>query len=118
MRVTMVSAILLPLAALAVGAVNVVQSNDDGWAEINIREFYLSLTDAGFHSIISAPAENESGTSSLDKKPTQVGKNGCEFHSCPGDSPATGQNHSMPMFNVSERLLIMADKILIFTRSM
>lgn len=50
---------LLPL--LAKGT-NVVLSNDDGWAEINIREFYYALTNAGDSVVLSAPAENESGT--------------------------------------------------------
>ena len=47
----------LPLAH----AVNIVSSNDDGWAEINIRTLYDSLTSAGHAVVLSAPAENESG---------------------------------------------------------
>ena len=97
MRAHALAVAMLPLAAKAI---NVVQSNDDGWAEINIREFYYSLTNAGFNSIISAPAENESGTGSLDAKPTQVGSSGCEFGSCPAGSPPTGKNTSMPRFHV------------------
>ena len=50
---------LLPLAAQAV---NIVSSNDDGWAEKNIRTLYDSLTAAGHEVVISAPAENQSGT--------------------------------------------------------
>jgi hypothetical protein len=92
---------LLPLAA---NAINVLLSNDDGWAEINIREFYNSLTSAGFSTIISAPAENESGTGSSDATPSTVGSSGCEFSSCPAGSPAYGNNASMPRFNVSFRL--------------
>ncbi|KAK5158564.1 hypothetical protein LTS14_003584 [Recurvomyces mirabilis] len=82
-------------------AVNVVLSNDDGWAEINIREFYSSLTKAGFNVVLSAPAENESGTGSSDATPTTVGGGGCEFRSCPAGSPPYGKNASMPRFNVS-----------------
>ena len=41
---------------------NIVLSNDDGWAEINIRSFYNALTQAGDSVVLSAPAENESGT--------------------------------------------------------
>ena len=89
---------ILPLAA---EAVNIVQSNDDGWAEKDIREFYLSLTDAGLDSIISAPAEDWSGSGSLDVDPSPVGSSGCEFKSCPANSPPTGKNASMPEFNVS-----------------
>ena len=98
MRVSALAVSMLPLAGKAI---NVVQSNDDGWAEINIREFYNSLTDAGFSSIISAPAENESGTGSFDEEPTTVGSSGCEFGSCPSGSPPTGKNASTSRFNVS-----------------
>ena len=88
----------LPLIAQAT---NVVISNDDGWAEINIRQLYNSLVGAGFDAIISAPAENESGTGSSDATPTTVGCDGCEFSSCPPGSPAYGYNASMPRFNVN-----------------
>jgi len=53
------SVLLFPLAA---SAANIVMVNDDGWAEINIRAFFNSLTAAGEKALISAPAENESGT--------------------------------------------------------
>lgn len=53
------SSALLPLTTRAT---NVVLSNDDGWAEINIRTFYNTLTAAGDSVVLSAPAENESGT--------------------------------------------------------
>lgn len=43
-------------------ALNLVLSNDDGWAEINIRTFYNALTAARNSVVLSAPAENESGT--------------------------------------------------------
>ncbi len=59
MRLASLALGLLPL--LAKGT-NVVLSNDDGWAEINIREFYYALTNAGDSIVLSAPAENESGT--------------------------------------------------------
>jgi hypothetical protein len=97
MRLSAISTAVLPLTT---AAVNVVLSNDDGWAEINIREFYSSLTKAGFNVVLSAPAENESGTGSSDSTPTTVGSTGCEFSSCPAGSPAYGKNASMPRFNV------------------
>ncbi|KAK4556181.1 hypothetical protein LTR86_006878 [Recurvomyces mirabilis] len=87
---------MLPLATQAV---NIVLSNDDGWAEINIREFYSSLTKAGFNVVLSAPAGNESGTGSSDATPSTVGSGGCEFNSCPAGSPPYGKNASMPRFN-------------------
>lgn len=43
-------------------AANIVLSNDDGWAEINIRTLFKLLTAAGENVVLSAPAENESGT--------------------------------------------------------
>lgn len=49
---------LLPLAARAV---NIVSSNDDGWAEANIRALYDSLTADGHSVVLSAPADNQSG---------------------------------------------------------
>ena len=42
---------LLPSAAQGV---NVVLSNDDGWAEINIRSFYNALTAVGNSVVLSA----------------------------------------------------------------
>ena len=51
---------LLALLPVVCQAVNIISSNDDGWAEINIRELYDSLVDAGHDVVISSPAENES----------------------------------------------------------
>lgn len=87
--------ILLPLFARAA---NVVLSNDDGWAEKNIRVFYDALTAAGENVLISAPADNRSGTGSSDEAP-EVVTGGCEFSSCPAGSPAIGTNGTMPRFN-------------------
>ena len=103
----------LPLAQ----AVNIVLSNDDGWAEINIRQFYEVLTNTNRDSVvISAPAENKSGsgkcrattflswislilpTGSLTATPTTLTEE-CEFNSCPSGSPAYGSNSSEPRFN-------------------
>jgi broad specificity polyphosphatase/5'/3'-nucleotidase SurE len=60
MRPSIVYASLFPLAA---HSANIVSGNDDGWAEINIRTFYKSLTAAGDSVVVSAPAENQSGRS-------------------------------------------------------
>ena len=54
--------LLIALLPLTVQSINVVLSNDDGWAEKNIRVFYTALTNAGDSVVLSAPAENESGT--------------------------------------------------------
>ena len=58
----LLTSLALGLLPLLVEGTNVVLSNDDGWAEINIREFYYALTNAGDSVVLSAPAENESGT--------------------------------------------------------
>ena len=56
------------VASLAFGpasAINIVSSNDDGWAEVNIRALFQSLTAGGHSVVVSAPAQNESGTGRL-----------------------------------------------------
>lgn len=52
----------LPLFALAVRAIRIVQSNDDGWAEQNIRAFNDALNTAGHETLLSAPADDKSGS--------------------------------------------------------
>jgi len=94
MRLASVTLLALP----AIQAANLVLSNDDGWAEINIRTFYNSLVDAGESVILSAPAENESGTGSSDAPATTLTEP-CEFDSCPSGSPAEGFNASNPRLN-------------------
>ncbi|KAK5078033.1 hypothetical protein LTR51_000218 [Lithohypha guttulata] len=51
-------------------AARIVQSNDDGWAEKNIRTLNTALVAAGNDVVLSAPADNQSGRSSLDWPPT------------------------------------------------
>lgn len=53
---------ILTLFPLVASAVNIVASNDDGWAEANIRALFDSLGAAGHSLVVSAPAENQSGT--------------------------------------------------------
>lgn len=55
---------LLPLLGAARGA-RILQSNDDGWAELYLRSFHDALTEAGHDAVISAPAENQSGRGKL-----------------------------------------------------
>lgn len=57
---------ILHLSATPARAANIVLSNDDGWAEINIRTLFNVLEAAGENVVLSAPAENESGTGMLD----------------------------------------------------
>ena len=54
---------LVLLQALAAQAVRIVQSNDDGWAELYIRDFNDALNKAGHEVVLSGPAENQSGRS-------------------------------------------------------
>lgn len=60
---------ILALFPLAVSAVNIVSSNDDGWAEANIRALYDSLTADGHSVLLSAPADNQSGKGTYTIQP-------------------------------------------------
>ncbi|CAI6295622.1 unnamed protein product [Periconia digitata] len=95
MRSSILLGAVLPFAQ----AIRIIQSNDDGWAEANARTFFDALDSAGHDVVLSAPAENQSGTGSSDATPTQVGSSGCEFSSCPGGSPPTGANATDPRLN-------------------
>ena len=60
---TSVSAIFFLLQLpIAIHGINIISSNDDGWAEINLRTLYSTLSAAGHDVVVSAPAQNESGT--------------------------------------------------------
>jgi hypothetical protein len=54
-------ALLSPLATV-VTASRIVLSNDDGWAESNVRSFYTALKGSRHEVVLSCPAENKSGT--------------------------------------------------------
>lgn len=58
MRSWVLLAAALPLAQ----GIRIVQSNDDGWAEANLRTFFNVLNAAGHQVVLSGPAENQSGT--------------------------------------------------------
>lgn len=52
------------VVALAVGGsqgIRIIQSNDDGWAELYLRSFTDALLSSGHDVVVSAPAENKSG---------------------------------------------------------
>ncbi|KAL5522068.1 hypothetical protein ACEPAF_1924 [Sanghuangporus sanghuang] len=84
---------------LASAQVKIVQTNDDGWAVANIRAQNTALVTAGFNVVLSAPAENESGTGSSDAEPEPLGLDGCQFESCPPFAPATGSDPDNARFN-------------------
>ncbi|CAG7962054.1 unnamed protein product [Penicillium nalgiovense] len=86
---------IVALFPLAASAVNIISSNDDGWAEANIRAFFESLQAADHSVVVSAPAENQSGKGSKEGEPTVLTEP-CQFNSCPSGSPAVGFNSSEP----------------------
>ncbi|PLB49830.1 acid phosphatase precursor [Aspergillus steynii IBT 23096] len=89
---------LLLLSLPLTYALNIVSSNDDGWAESNVRALHSALTDAGHTVVLSAPAENKSGSGSKDEDPVAL-TDPCQYNSCPAGSPATGYNESSPELN-------------------
>lgn len=52
---------MLVLAVGGAKGVRIIQSNDDGWAEMYIRSLHTAIVDAGYDALVSAPADNESG---------------------------------------------------------
>lgn len=85
------------LAQSGLGA-RVIQSNDDGWAELYVRSFHDSLNAAGHDVVLSCPADNKSGSGSLDAEPkprTQA----CEYDSCAAGSGSIGVNATNPRLN-------------------
>ncbi|KAK1594116.1 5'/3'-nucleotidase sure [Colletotrichum navitas] len=78
---------------LAVQGLNIIQSNDDGWAELNARVFHDSLKALGHSVLLSAPAENKSGRGSLDSEPS-LRTTPCEYDSCPANSGPVGVNET------------------------
>ncbi|KDR74030.1 hypothetical protein GALMADRAFT_157827 [Galerina marginata CBS 339.88] len=92
---------LLALSALALQCLaqkNVVLTNDDGWAVAQIRAEYAALVADGYNVILSAPAENKSGTGSSTTTPT-TRTSPCEFNTCASGSPATGADATDPRIN-------------------
>ncbi|KAL1801600.1 hypothetical protein ACET3X_001942 [Alternaria dauci] len=93
------SFLLLAAAVPLAQAVRIVQSNDDGWSEANLRTFFNVLNSAGHQVVLSGPAENQSGTGSSDEPPKTVDSDGCIHASCSGGSPPTGANATDPRLN-------------------
>lgn len=60
MKASVCLAAIVP--ALVAQAARIVQSNDDGWAELYLRSFNDALIEAGHDVVLSAPADNQSGT--------------------------------------------------------
>ncbi|KAI8963429.1 sure-like protein [Daldinia sp. FL1419] len=87
-------------ALLVAGAhgIRILQSNDDGWAELYIRSLNKALNEAGHDVVLSAPAENKSGTGSSDEDPSPRTE-ACEYDSCPAESGPLGYNETNPRLN-------------------
>ncbi|KAL1938969.1 hypothetical protein VTO73DRAFT_11122 [Trametes versicolor] len=83
--------VLVLSTAAATSASKVVLTNDDGWAVAQIRAQRDALVEAGHDVILSAPAENKSGTGSSTATPVTL-QQPCEFNTCPTGSPAEGFN--------------------------
>nr|BAL02937.1 survival protein SurE-like phosphatase/nucleotidase [Pholiota nameko] len=96
-RLTALLAFVCYITATA-QAQKIILTNDDGWAVAQIRAEYTALTAAGFDVILSAPAENESGTGSSTTTPTPL-KSACEFNTCTVGSPAEGANSTDARIN-------------------
>lgn len=85
MKATAYLSTIIP--ALVVQAARIVQSNDDGWAELYLRSFNDALNEAGHDVVLSAPADNQSGTgacisSSLRACLTTSGHNSNAYTTC------------------------------------
>lgn len=111
------STVLFPFLPLVAQCINVVLSNDDGWAEINVRSFYDALNAANYSVVLSAPADNKSGTGTVlgenvfaisakgvhqtgsSDSPATPRTTPCHFNSCPSGSPAQGSDASNPRLN-------------------
>ena len=108
--------VLTSLFVTAQCQTKVVLTNDDGWAVAQIRAQNDALKAAGYdvsveyvicqsktilisctQVILSAPAENQSGTGSKSATPTPLTEP-CQFDSCPTGSPAEGFNASDRQF--------------------
>ncbi|KAH6611498.1 hypothetical protein Trco_001518 [Trichoderma cornu-damae] len=86
------------IPALAVQAARIIQSNDDGWAELYLRSFNDALNAAGHDVVLSAPADDQSGAGSSDSPPSPR-TDPCGYNSCPGNGGTTGHNDTRPDLN-------------------
>ncbi|KAL2173269.1 survival protein sure-likephosphatase/nucleotidase-like protein [Thermothelomyces heterothallicus CBS 202.75] len=92
------NALVALLPALGAQGIRIIQSNDDGWAEQYARSFHDALIAAGHDAVLSAPAENKSGSGSLDIEPSPR-STPCQYNSCPANSGPIGRNETSPRLN-------------------
>lgn len=93
-----VAALVVLLPAAAVHSIRIIHGNDDGWAELYTRSFFESLVAAGHDVVLSAPADNKSGTGSTDFEPLPR-RIACQYDSCPAKSGPIGRNETSPRLN-------------------
>jgi broad specificity polyphosphatase/5'/3'-nucleotidase SurE len=91
---------LLALTITAGHAATIVQSNDDGWAEKNIRVLNSALVAAGNDVVLSAPAENQSGRSTTVPLPDAL--TALTFYRLFG-SPSTSTHTVLPIQQLSRQ---------------
>ncbi|KAF9264546.1 sure-like protein [Marasmius fiardii PR-910] len=89
--------VLLSFVTISLGQ-NIVLTNDDGWATAMIRAQNDALIAAGYRTVLSAPAENQSGTGSSTAPPTTL-QVPCQFNTCPVGSPPEGSDAEDPTIN-------------------
>ncbi|KAI1780539.1 sure-like protein [Hypoxylon cercidicola] len=90
--------ILSALPILGAHGARILQSNDDGWAELYIRSLNEALNEAGHDVVLSAPAENKSGSGSTDVEPSPR-RQACQYDSCPANSGPIGTNATNTRLN-------------------
>ncbi|KAK4129922.1 survival protein sure-likephosphatase/nucleotidase-like protein [Trichocladium antarcticum] len=93
-----VGSFLAFVPVLGAHGIRIIQSNDDGWAEQYARSFHDALIATGHDVVLSAPAENKSGSGSLDLEPNPR-KSSCQYDSCPPGSGPIGRNATSPRLN-------------------
>ncbi|KAI0008450.1 sure-like protein [Xylariaceae sp. FL0662B] len=93
-----VQSLLLALPVLGAQGARILQSNDDGWAELYIRSLNGALNDAGHDVVLSGPAENKSGSGSSDEEP-KARTSVCQYNSCPANSGPVGSNSTNTRLN-------------------
>ncbi|QUC22735.1 uncharacterized protein UV8b_06976 [Ustilaginoidea virens] len=92
---------LLVRAVVAAGLVagaRILQTNEEGWAEQNVRLFNDALRAAGHDVVLSCPAYNSSNHGMSDKEP-RPSQAPCHYNSCPESFAGTGANASRPDLN-------------------
>ncbi|KAK2050887.1 5'/3'-nucleotidase sure [Colletotrichum caudatum] len=100
MRLNAAIVILPFLEFFTVWGIRIIQSNDDGWAELYTRCLNDELKAASHHVLLSAPAHDQSGkegaaSGSLDENPLPLSRP-CQYNSCPDERGPYGHNQTRP----------------------